>query len=96
MEMGKKSGFCEFFIVMSAPSTVRVKAIVDHVEETLEDEGLRVRHKEGYQEALWVLLDLGDVIVHVFHEESRKYYSLEHLWGDVPRKRHSWQPSEKS
>ena len=88
MEMGKKSSFCEFFIVMSAPSAVRVKAIVDHIEDTVETAGLRTKNKEGYQDALWVLLDLGDVIVHVLHEETRKYYNLENLWGDVPRKKH--------
>ena len=87
MEMGKKSSFCEFFVVMSAPSTVRVKAIVDHIENSVEDEGLRVKRKEGYQDALWVLMDLGEVIAHVFHEDTRKYYNLENLWGDVPRKK---------
>ena len=87
MEMEKKSSLCEFFVVMSAPSTVRVKAIVDHIENSVEEEGLRVKHKEGYQDALWVLMDLGDVIVHVFHEDTRKYYNLENLWGDVPRKK---------
>ena len=87
MEMGKKSAFCEFFVVMSAPSTVRVKAIVDHIEEAVEGKGLWIKHKEGYHDALWVHLDLGEVIAHVFHEETRKYYNLEHLWGDVPKKR---------
>ena len=87
MEMGKKSSICQFFVVMSATSTVRVKSIVDHIEETIEKEGQRVTHKEGHHDGLWVLLDMGEVIAHVFQEETRKYYNLENLWGDVPRRK---------
>ena len=83
MEMGKKSSICEFFIVMGGTSSVRVKAIVDHIEDSLEKDGRRALHKEGYQEASWVLLDYGDIIVHVFYGETRKFYDLENLWGDV-------------
>ena len=86
MEMGEKSSIGAYFIVMSAASTVRVKAIVDHIETQMEEAGQRVFHKEGLKEAVWVLLDFGEVIVHVFHHETRKFYSLETLWGDAPQK----------
>jgi ribosome-associated protein len=86
MEMGDKSSLGERFVVMSAPSTVRVKAIVEHIEDTLQEHGFRVYHKEGLQEAQWVLMDFGDILVHVFHHEVRKFYSLETLWGDAPRR----------
>ncbi len=86
MEMKDKSSIGEYFVVMSAPSTVRVKAIVDHIEETLESHGFRVLHKEGLNEGVWVLMDYGDILVHVFHEDTRKFYSLETLWGDAPRR----------
>lgn len=86
MEMQKRTSLCDFFILMSAPSSVRAKAIVDHIEDTMENEGLRAKHKEGYQEALWILLDYGDVIVHIFYHESRQFYDLEHLWGDAPKR----------
>ena len=86
MDMGEKSGIADHFIVMSAPSTVRVKAIVEHIENELEAAGLRLFHKEGLKEALWVLLDCGEIVVHVFHHETRVFYSLESLWGDVPRR----------
>lgn len=86
MEMGDKSSIGEFFVVMDAPSTVRVRAIVDHIEAELEKAGHRVVHKEGLKEAVWVLLDYGEVIVHVFYHETRRFYSLESLWGDAPRK----------
>ncbi len=90
MEMLNRSALCDFFVVMSAPSTVRVKAIVDHIDKTMSDAGLRPRHKEGYTDGLWVLLDFGSVIAHVFHQEIRQFYGLETLWGDAPRK--SYQP----
>ena len=88
MDMGQKSTICNFFVVMSAPSSVRVKAIADAFDEKMKEEGLRPRHKEGYAEALWVLLDYGDVVAHVFYHDTRKFYNLEHLWGDVPRKKY--------
>lgn len=86
MDMTGKSTLCDHFVVMSAPSTVRVKAIVDSIEESLEDKGLRPMHKEGYQEAMWVLLDYGDVVAHVFYQDTRKFYGLEYLWGDAPKR----------
>ena len=89
MEMGQRSTICEYFILMSAPSMVRVKAIVDHVEETLEKEAdLRVRHKEGYRDAQWVLMDYGDVVAHVFYQDVRRFYDIENLWGDAPKKKY--------
>ena len=86
MEMSYRSSFCSFFVVMSAPSSVRVKAIVDAVEESLERQGQRLHQKEGYGEGLWVLLDYGEVVVHVFYHQTRRFYNLERLWGDVPQK----------
>ena len=88
MEMGKRSAVCEYFVLMSASSSVRVKTIVEHVEEALEKEGLRLRHKEGFRDGLWVLMDYGDVIAHVFYHDMRKYYDIEHLWGDAPKKKY--------
>ncbi len=84
--MAERSGLCDYFVVASAPSSVRVKAIVDHIETSMKKEGLRARVKEGYAEAVWVLLDYGDVIVHVFYHETRKFYDLETLWGDAPKR----------
>ncbi len=88
MEMGQRSTICEYFILMSAPSTVRVKAIVDHIEEKLEESDLRLRHKEGYRDAQWVLMDYAEVIVHVFHQDTRGFYDIENLWGDAPKKKY--------
>ena len=88
MEMSQKSSIGDFFIVMSAPSSVRVKSIVDHIEDEMEGHGFRALHKEGLAEGHWVLMDYGSIVVHVFYHETRKFYSLESLWGDAPRKHH--------
>ena len=86
MEMNGKSSLCDYFVVMSAPSTVRVRAIVDYIEERMGEEGMSLKHKEGYSESTWVLLDFGEVIAHVFHGETRRFYDLENLWGDAAKR----------
>ena len=86
MEMNEKYSLCDFFVVMSAPSTVRVRAIVDFIQETMKEKGMPLKHKEGYTESTWVLMDFGEVIVHVFHQEMRRFYDLENLWGDSPKR----------
>lgn len=85
IDIGQKTSLCDRFVVMSAPSQVRVRTIVDSIDEALKRKGEPVRHKEGYRDALWVLLDCAGVVVHVFYEPMRKYYHLENLWGDAPR-----------
>lgn len=72
------------FLLISAASERTVRAIADAVEEALAAEGMRALHREGRSDARWVLLDCGDVVVHVFHREDRAYYGLERLWSDCP------------
>lgn len=74
----------DYFIICSADSDTQVKAIADHIEKSLKDEGEKVWHKEGYSALQWVLLDFVDVVVHVFRNEIRNIYNLEKLWGDAP------------
>jgi ribosome-associated protein len=74
------------FVVASAPNDRQVKAIVEEVERQVADAGLdKPLRVEGLDDRHWVLLDYGDVIVHVFLDETRQYYELERLWRDVPR-----------
>ncbi len=75
----------DFFVLCSGQSTRQVKAIADAIWEGLEADGWPIHHVEGYHEATWILLDCGEVIVHVFHPTQRAFYALERLWGDVPR-----------
>ncbi len=73
----------DYFVIVSAPSSRRVKALADAVEEQLKEHGVRVHHREGYKLGRWILLDYGPVVVNVFHEEERSFYNLERLWGDA-------------
>lgn len=70
---------------MSAPSTRQVRAIADRVTERLAQRRARLHHREGDDEARWILLDYNDLIVHIFDDETRVYYDLEGLWADAPR-----------
>jgi ribosome-associated protein len=86
LEVGEVLVVADEFVVMSAPNDRQVKAIVDEIEKQVKEAGLgdplRV---EGRHERRWVLLDYGDVVVHVFLQDVRDYYELERLWGDVAR-----------
>lgn len=73
----------DYFVICSGTSNTHVRAIADHVEEKLSSLGSALHHMEGYQNGRWILLDFGDVIVHVMHEEERQFYNLERLWGDA-------------
>ncbi len=75
----------DYFIICSGDSTTQVRAIVEHIEENLGKLGLQPLSIEGLSYSHWVLMDYGDIIVHVFEEETRHYYELEKLWLDAPR-----------
>ena len=85
MDVRKVVNFCDCFVICSATSTRRAKAISEEIQERLKKEGQRLKHIEGAGEALWILLDYGDVVAHVFYEETRRFYGLERLWGDAAR-----------
>ena len=72
-----------YFVICTATSTTHIKTLSDEVEKQLEAKGELVRRKEGYRSGGWVLLDYGCVVVHLFLEEIREFYSLERLWGDA-------------
>lgn len=78
------SSIADYFLVCSGKSTTHVETISDAIREELKGEGIRPLHAEGTAESGWVLLDYGDVLMHVFLEETRAYYALERLWGDAP------------
>ena len=73
----------DYFVICDGTSTTHIKALADDLEKRLEDES-QIRHlrREGYSSARWILLDYGDVVVHIFHEEARKFYDIERLWSD--------------
>jgi ribosome-associated protein len=74
----------DVFVIASAPTERQVGAIVDEVEDRLRELGAKPIRREGERDGRWVLIDFGDIIVHVQHEEEREYYALERLWKDCP------------
>jgi ribosome-associated protein len=72
------------FVLASASNERQVNAIVDEVEDKLRDAGAKPIRREGQREGRWVLLDYGEIVVHVQHEDERQFYALERLWRDCP------------
>jgi ribosome-associated protein len=72
------------FLLASAPNDRQVKAIVDAIEEGLREIGAKPVRREGERDGRWVLIDFGDIVVHVQHEDEREFYALERLWKDCP------------
>jgi len=78
------SSVTDYFLVCSGRSAPHVKTIAEAIRDELKTDGVRPLHAEGQAESGWVLLDYGDVLMHVFLEDTRAYYALERLWGDAP------------
>jgi ribosome-associated protein len=78
------SSVTDFFVVCSGRSTTHVASVVDAVRVAMKAGDARLLHAEGTPESGWMLLDYGDVLVHVFLADTRVYYALERLWGDAP------------
>lgn len=74
----------DIFLLVTGRNERNVAAIADEIEDRLHEAGHRRIRREGRQESRWVLLDFGDLVVHVFHQEERSYYALERLWKDCP------------
>lgn len=86
LDVGAVLSIIELFVLVSASNVRHVRTIVDEVERALTDhDGSKAISVEGLADASWVLLDYGDIVVHVFLDETRAYYDLDRLWGDVPR-----------
>jgi ribosome-associated protein len=94
LDMRELTVITDYFLICHGTSNVHIRAIADRVMERLEAQRLRPK-VEGYREAEWILLDYGDVVVHIFAEEAREFYSLERLWSDAPRRELS-PPDERS
>lgn len=83
LDVSKQTSLGDYFVVASCQSTVQVRACVDEVEEQLEEYGVVVLHKEGYSSGSWILMDYGDVVVHVMQQEVREFYGIERLWDEA-------------
>lgn len=83
--MGRVSSIGDYFLLCTGTNRRQVKAIAEGIVEALRAQGVRPLGVEGLQASRWVLLDFGDVVVHVFDEPMRGFYDLDALWGDAPK-----------
>lgn len=84
LDVSEQLVLTDVFLITSGRNDRQVKAIVDAVEEAMHKEGVKAIRREGLSEAHWVLLDFGDIVVHVQQEQDREFYALERLWKDCP------------
>lgn len=82
IRIDKITTLAEYFVICTGTSNTQINALCDAVEKELTEKGEEPLHREGYRGGTWVLLDYGCVVVHIFNDEARKFYSLEHLWAD--------------
>ena len=82
IRIDKITTLAEYFVICTGTSNTQINALCDAVEKELTEKGEEPLHREGYRGGTWVLLDYGCVVVHVFNDEARKFYSLEHLCAD--------------
>jgi len=80
LDIRKLANFCDYFIICSGTSDRQVKAIADGIQRGLREAGLSIGNIQGYREGKWVIVDTGDIVIHVFDKASREFYGLEYLW----------------
>ena len=83
-DVSEQLAITDAFLLASAGNERQVGAIVDEIEDKLREAGAKPIRREGHREGRWVLLDYGDIVVHVMHDEEREFYALERLWKDCP------------
>lgn len=83
LEIGEISPMADYFIIASGNNPNQLKAMADTVEEALYKAGCKLNHSEGMQTKSWLLLDFGEIVVHLFNKEDRDFYNLERIWGDA-------------
>lgn len=84
LNMNGISSVADYFVICHGNSDKQVQAIAREIKDQANQINIDVKRLEGFDEASWVLVDLGDVVVHIFHRDQRGYYNLEKLWGDAP------------
>ena len=84
LDLRKLLYITDFFVIASGRNRRQLQAVADEVTRSLQEKKLTPFSSEGYSGGSWILLDYGDVVIHLFLEETRKFYGLDMLWGDVP------------
>ncbi len=80
IDLKGKTTIADYFVIVTANSGQQIKAISEEIEEKIKEAGFEVNRVEGLRDSAWLLMDLGDIIVHIFSEEQREFYDLEKLW----------------
>ena len=83
-DVSEQLAITDAFVICSADNDRQVRAIVDEIEDKLREIGAKPLRREGERDGRWVLIDYGEIVVHVQHEEERQFYALERLWRDCP------------
>jgi len=83
LELKEISSIADYFMIATGNTTTQTKAITEHLLEKLPELGVSVLRKEGLPDGHWVLIDCGDLVIHIMTPETREFYSLERLWGDA-------------
>lgn len=83
LDITKVSTVADYFIIATGNNPSQLRAMADEVEEQLYKAGLKLNHSEGMQSKSWILLDFGDIVVHLFGKEERSFYNIERVWGDA-------------
>jgi ribosome-associated protein len=81
VDVSRAASFTDYFVIATAQSPLQFSGLQDYLEKDLKPQGHDMRHREGSSDSGWVLLDFGDIIVHLFSPDQRKYYRLEELWS---------------
>jgi ribosome-associated protein len=84
IDVSEQLAITDLFVIVSAESERQVGAVVDEIEDKLRELGAKPIRREGERDGRWVLLDFGDIVVHVQHDDEREFYELERLWKDCP------------
>jgi len=84
LDVSERFPFADAFLIVTGEVERNVQSISDGIEDALLEAGYKTLRREGREEGRWILLDVGDLVVHVFHNEEREYYEIERLWRDCP------------
>ena len=83
LDVSKLTVISDYFLIISAESNIQVQAIANFIEATLSEKGMKPIAREGFTHGSWIVIDYGDVVVHIMHEKEREYYKLERFWSNA-------------
>ncbi|WP_068674380.1 ribosome silencing factor [Oceanobacillus sp. Castelsardo] len=85
LDMKDVSLVADYFVICHGNNERQVQSIAREIKDNMDELGIDIKRMEGFEQARWVLVDIGDIVCHVFHKDERSYYNLERLWGDAER-----------